>query len=340
MKRFILILLGISVGLTTKAQSNLYFNNYWQETYLINPASIDPLGSDWRLGLGSRTQWLLMPGAPITGQLAAMYCNEAYNLQTGFSIITDKIGYTYSMDIALSYAYIIFMGNAQLNLGTSLHWQNLFYDKSQIITEDEHDPYIIDLYSDNWWKQGRINSDFGIEYSWNSSGYGTVLLGAVSKNFIPSSVFSSDLDIFPNTNYLYGRFNSDNRNALRQSRNIYNFDYSVALIGIHTSLPQKPNFLQGIANVNVHWNYEDYIFTTGLLYSTKSDLGFILGLDIVYNFSASLIYQYNWRVRTDIFNPVGTIELVLTYRIKPKGADKPCKKGGICLPARKVPRAP
>ena len=340
MKKYILILFCISVGLAAKAQSNLYFNNYWQDTYLINPASIDQLAPDWKYMLGSKKQWLEMPGAPVTAQFSTMYCNEAYHLQTGFSLIADKIGYTYSMDVALSYAYIIFMDNAQLNIGTSLHWQNLFYDKSQITTEDEDDPYIRDLFSDNWWKQGKINSDFGVEYLYTSAAQGALLLGFSTKNFIPSSVFSSDLDIFPNTNYLYGRYHSNKRNSLRQSYNIQNFDYSFALIGIHTTLPGKTNFLQGVANVNVHWNYDDYILTAGFLYSTKSDLGFILGLDIVYNFSASLIYQYNWTVRTDIFNPVGTIELVLTYRTRPKGADKPCKKGGFCLPERKTPRAP
>jgi hypothetical protein len=339
MKKFILILFSISAGFAVKAQSNLYFNNYWQNLYLINPAAIDQLAPDWKFGIGSKKQWLSMPGAPITGQFAAMYCNEAYHLQTGISLIADKIGYTYSMDIALSYAYIIFMDNAQLNLGMSLHWQNLFYDKSQIITEENNDPYLIDFFTDNWWKQGKLNSDFGIEYSFTNSANGTILLGAVSKNFIPSSVFSGNLDIFPFTNYLYGCYHSNNRNALRQSYNAYNFDYSFALMGIHTSLPEKSNFIQGIANANVHWNYDDYIFTAGLLYSTKSDLGFIIGLDWVYNFSISLIYQYNWTVRTDIFNPVGTIELILTYRIKPKGSDKPCKKGGICLPERKRPKS-
>ena len=330
-------MLGIGACLTAGAQSNLYFNNYWQETYLINPASIDPLGSDWRLGLGSKKQWWSMPGSPITGQFAAVYCNEAYHLQTGLGIVADKIGYTYTTDISLSYAYIIFFKNAQLNLGVSLHWQNLFYDKSQIETEESGDP-LIDLLDDNLWKQGKLNSDFGVEYSMTDPASGTLLFGFVSKNFIPSTAFSGDFDIFPNSNYLYGRYRSGNRNSL-QLKSMSNFDYSIVAAGIHTTLPGKTNFLQGIFNVNVHWNYDDYIFTAGFLYGTKAEIGIILGLDIVYNFSASFVYQYNWTVRKDIFNPVGSFELVLTYRIQPKGSDKPCKKGGFCLPERKIPKS-
>jgi len=337
MKKFIFILLGIGAGLGASAQSNLYFNNYWQETYLINPASIDPLAPDWKIGLGSKKQWLSMPGSPITGQLAVMYCNESYHLQTGLSIIADKIGYTYTTDIGLSYAYLIFLKNAQLNIGVSLHWQNLFYDKSQIVTEIGGDP-LIDLLDDNLWKQGKLNSDFGVEYSWNDASAGAFLFGFAAKNFIPSNVFPNELDIFPNTNYLYGRYRSGNRNQLRQYRGS-NIDYSLAVAGIHTNLQGKTNFLQGIFNLNIHWNYDDYIFTAGLLYSTQTEIGIILGLDIVYNFSASFIYQYNWSVRKEFYNPVGSFELVLTYRINPKGSDKPCKKGGICLPERKVPRS-
>ena len=337
MKKFTLILFSISISLIATAQSNLYFNNYWQDTYLINPASIDQLAPDWKFGLGSKKQWFSMPGAPVTGQLAVMYCDEHYHLQTGLSIIADKIGYTYTTDIGLLYAYLLYFRDAQLNLGVALHWQNLFYDKSQMIYEENYDP-ALDLMNNNLWEQGRLNSDFGMEYSINNSVLGTFLFGFAAKNFIPPTVFSNTLDIFPNTNYLYGRYRSNNRNQLRQSA-ASNFDYSLAAVGVYTYLPKKPDLLQGIFNMNIHWNYEDYIFTAGLLYSTKTEIGIILGLDWVYNFSTSFVYQYNWSVRTDIYNPIGSFELVLTYRVNPKGADKPCKKGALCLPERRIPKS-
>jgi len=304
---------------------------------MINPASIDLLAPDWKFGLGSKKQWLQMPGAPLTGQLAVMYCNEAYHSQIGISVITDKIGYTYTTDLGLSYAYLMFFKKAQLNMGVSIHLQNLFYDKSKMSPEELDDPYIA-LLDNNWWKQGRLNSDFGIEYSWRDVSFGSILFGIVAKNFIPPSVFASDLDIFPNSNYVYTRYRSNRRDYLAQHATS-TFDFSIALAGIHTHIPEKTNFLQGMANINVHWNYEDYIFTVGLMYGTKAEMGIILGLDLLYNFSTSFIYQYNWSVRTDIFNPIGTFEMVLTYRFQPKGSDKPCKKGGYCLPERKIPKS-
>jgi len=340
MKKFILILVGICAGLATSAQSNLYFNNFWQDTYLLNPAAIDQLAPDWKFGLGSRKQWLQMTGSPVTGQFSFMYCNEAAHLQTSLSVTADRIGYTYTTDIGLSYAYLLFLGNSQLNMGVSLHLQNLFYDKSKIITQEGGDP-AIDFLTENWWRQAKFNSDFGIEYIYNSD-VGNFLFGAVSKNFIPKKVLSSDLDIFPNTNYVYGRYHSGRRDNMFSSGSAGNFDYSIAAVGIHTgNLEGKANFLQAILNVNVHWNYDDYIFSAGLLYGTKEDLGIVLGLDIVYNFSASLIYLYNWTIRKDILNPAGSFELVLTYRINPKGSSRPCKKRGAeCLPERKIARSP
>jgi hypothetical protein len=217
----------------------------------------------------------------------------------------------------------------------------VFYDKSQIIIENGGDQ-VIDLLGVDWWNRAKFNSDFGIEYTWGHAAFGNVLFGFVSKNFIPQRTFSNDLDIFPNTNYVYGRYHSNRRDNYFPHSSLGSFDFSFAAVGIHTGgLHEKADFIQGIFNANAHWNHDDYIFTAGFLYSSKTDLGVVLGIDWVYNFSASFIYMYNWTLRKDILNPMGSFELVLTYKLKPKGANKPCKdRGAICLPERKIPKSP
>ena len=86
------------------AQSNIRLNNYWDNTYFINPAAINDIGIA-EFNMAARKQWVGFPGSPSTFFATATTYVESLHTQFGMKLVQDKIGYTSSTDVALTYAY-------------------------------------------------------------------------------------------------------------------------------------------------------------------------------------------------------------------------------------------
>ncbi|WP_159780517.1 type IX secretion system membrane protein PorP/SprF [Flavobacterium sp. 9AF] len=106
MKKSILILIFVLVGITTYSQQDSQFTQYMYNTVNINPAYAGSRGVLSIFGL-HRNQWVGLDGAPVTNTLAlnTPIANSKFGL--GLSFINDKIGPSSENTISVDIAYSI-----------------------------------------------------------------------------------------------------------------------------------------------------------------------------------------------------------------------------------------
>jgi len=290
MKKTVLLLLLCFPTCMLRAQSNIRLNNDWNKTYIINPASI----SDQYLAefnMACRQQWVGFTGAPTTlFASGSVYIDELYT-QFGLKVMQDKIGFTSTTDIDLTYAYAMRFNNTwKLNLGLALSFQSLGYDVSEVQSPTSSDPTVINrLLNEN-----NVNSDLGFEFT-NKS----YRLGFASQNVF--SLFSNINKLFTNTNFMYATYKDTNHDFL-------NLGYGVCAIQYSKLLQMEFN-LTGYFKATPTTNP----FQVGLVYRTWSEVGLLFGFDFNHNLRASYSYDYNFSgISTNAF---GTHELMLTYRL-------------------------
>jgi type IX secretion system PorP/SprF family membrane protein len=312
MKRLFPLLAALVACLSAEAQSNIRFGSFWFDTFYLNPAAIDELLPLWKVGLGTRQQWMKFPGAPRTYAATTAYYNDAMKSQIGLRVVADRIGYTQSIDASLAYAYSVDMNGARLNLGLAFRAQNLVYDWAQAFTGNTlSDPATYQ----NLQAQLKYNTDAGLELSWQQHGRGKWLFGLASQNLL--SLFMPEQDPFSNANFLYGRFRTNNRETYYYDEEKNRFDFSVAALLVHTKLYDAPHVLQTEWNANVHFNLGQYVLSTGLLYRLQSEAGLIFGVDYGNHISGAIVYEYPFEfAQTKNIHPLGTIEVMLTFRFK------------------------
>ncbi|MDR3236221.1 MAG: PorP/SprF family type IX secretion system membrane protein [Prevotellaceae bacterium] len=315
MKRTALIFLGMLLSTLAAAQSNIRLSNYWIDTYFINPATIDPTLHTWKFGVGHRSQWVGFKGAPQTYMFTTAYFSEDMASQFGIRAISDKIGYTGTTDLALTYAYMIDFGNAFLNFGLGFRYQRLFYNWSQAVAETEiPDPALYGIQP-----HSKYNTDIGAEFVYHrQKTFWT--FGFSSLNMI--SLFKTDLAPFTNTNYLYTRFRSKNRfHYYERAQNWW--DFSLAAMLVHSKGYASPHVFQEEFNANFHLNFRASILTAGLLYRAMSEAGLLVSVEWS-NFSISGVYEYPLQyAKAGVVNPSGTIEAIIIYKLYTRRLRKP-----------------
>jgi len=290
MKKTALLLILTLSTLLADAQSNIRLNNDWNKTYMINPASItDKYLAEFNMA--ARQQWLGFKGAPTTlFASGTLYLDELYT-QFGLKVLQDKIGFTSTTDVDLTYAYAMrFNQTWKLNMGLGLSFQSLAYDVSKVNSPTGSDPQVLDrLLNEN-----NVNSDLGFEFT-NKS----YRLGFASQNIF--SLFSPINKLFTNTNYLYGIYRDSNHD-------FFNVGYGVCGI-------QYSNMYQMEFNITGYFKATPTVnpFQIGLVYRTWSEVGALFGFDISHNFRVSYSYDYNFSGISN--SSFGTHELMLTYRL-------------------------
>ena len=290
MKKTVLLLFFCLPVIMLVAQSNIRLNNDWNKTYIINPASI----SDQYLAefsMAARQQWLGFEGAPRTlFASGTLYIDELYT-QFGLKVMQDKVGFTSTTDVDLTYAYAMrFNETWKLNLGLGLSFQSLGYDVSEVQSPTSSDPTVINrLLNEN-----NVNSDLGFEFT--NKFY---RLGFASQNVF--SLFSNINKLFPNTNFIYATYRDSNHD-------FFNLGYGVCGI-------QYSNLVQMEFNVTGYFKATPTTnpFQIGLVYRTWSEVGLLFGLDLTHNLRASYSYDYNFSGISN--SSFGTHELMLTYRL-------------------------
>ena len=274
------------------SQSNIRLNNYWENTYYINPASIY---SEYKFiaSVAGRKQWIEFPGAPNTEYiLAAARINTQKNIQVGqigIKAFRDEIGYTKLINISTSYSYSIRLKkNLLMNLGIAFSFQQVSYDMTQSKLETIGDPVIGMIEN-----QKSNNADLGVEFIGKS-----ILIGAASQNL--GSLFTSENKLQTNSSFLY---------VMHRER-IENSFYIQS--GICAIKNEKLNQLE--LNVSGFLNPKNIpnIFQLGVFYRTRNEFGVLLGIDL--NESVRLACSYDYNVSGISHNSIGTSELMLIWK--------------------------
>lgn len=305
MKKIILLFILNSICSLMIAQSDIRLNNYWVNSQYINPASVyDKYQAVFNMA--ARKQWIGFPGAPTTVFASGTTYLEDYHTQLGLMVVQDKIGYTSTTNIDLTYAYaIMFQRDWQLHLGLGGNYQRQSYDLSKINSTDFSDNHIYDrLITENG-----LNADLGFEIT-NSS----FKFGVSSKNIF--SLFSKGNIQKPNTNFVYTRYRQFSNRII---------DLGIGVCGI-----QYSNVYQAEVNVTSYFKMPHRsglqktpdLFDLGMYYRTGSELGFIFGFDI--SESIHLSYSYDYHAGGIRRGSYGTNEIMITYNLIKKAICRNC----------------
>ena len=294
MKKFISIILFAFWCLLGFSQSNIRINNYWENTYYINPAS---MYSDYQFVASgaARKQWMGFPGAPETQYLtfaARIFTNKTQSNpmgQLGVKIYHDIIGYTEFINISPSYSYSARLNTKSLlNMGVSYKIQSVTYDIAKATLQSDGDPIMGGVET----KWSDHNADVGVEFVGNA-----LLVGASVQNLM--SLFIKDKYLQTNSNFLYGMYRADID------------DYFNLLLGV-CAINNK-NIYQGEFNVSGILKAKKLpVMQLGVLYRTKKETGVLFGVDLSENVRLACSYDYHFG---DISHgSYGTPEVLLIWK--------------------------
>lgn len=131
MKTKVFILIVLVGALKVKAQNSPLLNQYFNNTYLANPAMAG-LNEGAEVNLAFRSQWNNIPGAPVVQNLTAAYGWDRVGL--GLNMNLDKAGLQRQTRIVASYAYRLPLNeNAKLHFGLSAGFINQWIDMQDLI---------------------------------------------------------------------------------------------------------------------------------------------------------------------------------------------------------------
>jgi len=290
MKNTLILFIFMLSGISVQSQSNIRLNNDWGKTYSINPASIsDAYLAEFNMAV--RQQWVGFEGAPRTFFASGtLYLDELYT-QFGLKVMQDKVGFTSTTDIDMTYAYAMRVNNFwKLNMGLALSFQSLGYDVSMVNSPTATDPTVYSrLLNEN-----NVNSDLGLELT--NKYY---RIGLSSQNIM--SLFMPVNKLFSNTNFVYAMYRD--------------YDHEYINLGYGVCGIQYANLYQMELNLTGYFKSTPTTnpFQLGLVYRTWSEIGVLAGFDVSRNFRVSYSYDYNF---SGISNTsFGTHELMLTYRL-------------------------
>jgi type IX secretion system PorP/SprF family membrane protein len=294
MKGGLIIILLIFINYTGHSQSNIRLNNYWENTYYINPASISSEYQFVASGAG-RKQWLGFPGAPDTEFItfaARLFTNKLQQNQVGqigIKIYRDNIGFTSLLNVSPSFSYSVPLYNeSRLNFGFAYKIQSLYYDMTKSNPEIINDP-VTNAIEASW---SGHNIDAGIEYV----GY-SVLIGLASQNMI--SIINSDEYIQTNTNFLYGMYR-------QKIDHLFGF-----LLG--ASLINNKNLYQAELNASGMLSSRDLPdIQLGFLYRTRKEIGALFGINL--SNTVRLAFSYDYHVGDISRSSFGTPEILLIWK--------------------------
>jgi len=323
MKRIKLLFLALSVTGIVAAQSDIRWSNFLLDPYNINPASVDKYFANLKVGLQYRDQWVNFDGAPRTGSgFVTSYIDKA-NLQPGLRFMSDKIGYTYSMDINPTLAYNINASTKNtiwtLNFGIGFHAQNFYYDTDKIVFENEvmqnELQYIDEIYEKKWSNNFDAGAEFAITFD-RSYREIELLVGVVSRNLL--SYWKNDLTPFANTNLGYAQI----RLPVSQSH-----DFLGGVSVLHSKNQYAPNkYSSDIFQWEFDFKYRFYLddrrfLSPGVLFRTKRtwapstrEFGVFLEYDWMRFVTIAGTYEYPMSELTQAANTFGTFELIAIFR--------------------------
>ncbi len=283
------------------SQSNIRLNNYWENTYYINPASIY---SEYQFvaSAAARKQWIGFPGAPETEYLtfaARVFTNKTQSNQVGqfgLKAFHDIIGYTDFINVSPSFSFSVRLNQKWLlNLGAAYKIQSVYYDRTKITLQSddypspESDP-VVEALTDRLIEH---NTDIGIEFVGNSR-----LVGVSVQNLM--SIFYKDTThLQTNCNFIYGMYN------------IEIDDYFNVMLG--ACAINNKNLFQGEFTVSgILKARKQPVMQLGVFYRTKKETGVLFGVDLPG--TVRLAFSYDYHIGDISHGSFGTPEILLIWK--------------------------
>ena len=299
MKKFYHIISYILITFTVVGQSNVRLNNYWGDMHFISPASIYDK-YDAVFSMAARKQWLGIEGSPTSYFASATTYSENFHTQLGLSLFQDKVGYTSTTNVNLSYAYAVMLKyNWQLHLGLAGNFQALSYDLSKVSLVSGGDAAAY---------RGLVpanvfDADVGAEITNNN-----YKIGLVGQNLF--ALFPSERKLQVNTNFAYAKYYQNTNHV---------FNLGAGVCGI-----QYANIYQLELNMTGYFKYKlnngltekPDLFDLGFFYRTQSEAGLIFGFNITDAIHVSYSYDYHFGALR--MGSWGTNELMITYNLARK----------------------
>ena len=300
MKRLILIVLFLAFLLPKgKAQVNPEIYNYWENLYYVNPSNIR-FDYTAYLTLNTRVQWVDFPGAPVSAHLSAAFPISKIRSQVATKLFVDRIGYTNTIELLLSYAYSLKINHDNsLNFGVSGALHSRTRDFSKISAENPWDPTI---YSEkvNGILEG--NMSLGLEYNYKDM----LQVGVSTRNF---------MSYFP-------ALRANRRDPLQSATNMLYAKYLTHYFGetnwymdFGAAFRQYDARYVGDFMTSVYYDFNSsYSLQFQLFGGTAGDVGFTVGVNLLSDLKLLCSYNYNYAVVNT--NSYGTFEIMLTYGFK------------------------
>ncbi len=160
MKKLLLILLLITVGIQTYAQQDPQYS-----LYIFNPMGLNPAYAGSREVLSAvlvnRSQWVGLKGAPTTQTLAINAPLKNKKMGLGLQFYNDQIGPKKVQSLTAAYAYRLKLGRGKLAFGLQGGILNYTYDWAAIEYKNKNDQ-LPKIAADNFVIP---TFDFGIYYN-------------------------------------------------------------------------------------------------------------------------------------------------------------------------------
>lgn len=287
--------MGCLAYIPVHSQSNIRINQYWDNPFYISPAAINNQYLAV-FSIAARKQWLNIEGAPSTFYATASTYVDKWRTQFGMKLYSDKIGYTSTTSLSLTYGYSVMLNEDwRLNLGLAGSFVNMDYDYSQAVLAEQNDPEVLAKLV----RKSGFNTDLGFEFA--SKG---IQIGAATQNLF-SAMQASKQQLQPNTNFLYGAYRKYTEGSVDYKFGLCGIQYSNMYQFEVSAMTYYKNFLES--------NRQDDIFQAGLMYRYPYEIGVIVGINITPNWSVSYSYDYNTSSLSRY--AIGTHEITITYRI-------------------------
>ena len=302
--RSILIIVSLLSGIKAMAQADISMATHWYNRANYNPASIARTEYIYIFS-DIQKQWVGIDGAPkVFNVQASQYFNRMHSA-FGISLVGDRIGVTQAYNPMLTYAYRV--SNERdwaFSLGLSAGVFTRFVDGSRydpVTIVDPSIPYDMNSIT-------RPDANVGLEFQ------STYFVISASTTHLFSIGKSGNL--FLNTNHRYGSIIFKNTNPEMVN---YHLGFQVV---------NRDNLTYYEGNAGIRFKHQTgliggprEIFDLGFTYRTSQSMTLLFGINLSRDFRVGYAFDQSFVTG---YNPGGTHELMLEYRIPSKASSTHC----------------
>ncbi|MCC6721725.1 MAG: PorP/SprF family type IX secretion system membrane protein [Bacteroidia bacterium] len=306
MKKLIITLSIVIVGLAVKAQQVPLLSHYYYNKFVWNPAlaGFQKYGQAY---LVYRNQWNRVPGAPITKSLTVDGPLKSKNVGLGANLYQDNAGMFNRTGGMISYAYgINFSENSKLKLGMGLGFIDNRLSTEDMIYKHPDDP-LLQLNNNN--KTG-FDANFGVNYTYKDFNFGVSIPQVLALDIKYEQPNKSEL-VYKNTRH-------------------FQFNTSYMIKAMEDKLKIEPSaFVRLTPNAPLQYDvsavasYRDMIWG-GVMYRSKYAFGMMAGLRLAKQFV--LGYAHDITVNSNKTYLRGANEVLLGFQFGSGTDDEELKK--------------